>query len=181
MKYLGLLVLALIVLAGCAVDPGLIDPLPVGEEGSNVDETILAGTTNQEACESAEGNWIASAQECEGISPEYCQEIGGNFNECASACRNDPDATICTMQCVLVCEFGTNDSEPISVSCPQEFADAKESNDPIACTREFMPVCGLYNKDSGIVCIKAPCGEVFSNKCTACSDTRVDSYIEDAC
>jgi hypothetical protein len=119
MKYLGLLVLALIVLAGCqtasvnTTDDGaeaiVIDigyPVP-DETGEGIQETIVIGTTNKEACESAEGTWIESAQECEGLSAEYCQEIGGNFNECASACRNDPDAQICTMQCVLVCEFDT--------------------------------------------------------------------------
>lgn len=56
-------------------------------------------------CISEGGRWISEADECEGISEEKCSEIGGNFNECASACRNDPDAQMCTMQCVLVCEF----------------------------------------------------------------------------
>ena len=56
-------------------------------------------------CEQEQGKWIPEAQECEGISKESCEAIGGNFNECASACRNDPDAEICTTQCVLVCEF----------------------------------------------------------------------------
>ncbi len=28
------------------------------------------------------------------------------FKECESACRNDKEAMICTLQCVLVCNFG---------------------------------------------------------------------------
>jgi hypothetical protein len=56
-------------------------------------------------CEAAEGTWVGEANECEYISQEKCEELGGTFNECASACRNDPEAEICTMQCVLVCEF----------------------------------------------------------------------------
>jgi hypothetical protein len=56
-------------------------------------------------CENNGGNWIDSAKECEGISQELCSDMGGNFNSCASACRNDPDAQMCTLQCVLVCEF----------------------------------------------------------------------------
>lgn len=62
-------------------------------------------TNLQEKCEDNNGKWIESANECEGISQETCNDLGGNFNSCASACRNDPDAQMCTMQCVLVCEF----------------------------------------------------------------------------
>jgi hypothetical protein len=43
--------------------------------------------------------------ECEGISQDLCNELGGNFDSCASACRNNPDSDICTMQCVIVCSF----------------------------------------------------------------------------
>jgi hypothetical protein len=57
------------------------------------------------ACLSFDGNWIEETQECEGMSQGMCVELGGEFNECASACRNDPDAEVCTLQCVLVCQF----------------------------------------------------------------------------
>ena len=56
-------------------------------------------------CKNLGGKWISDAQECENISKENCDKLGGDFNECASACRNDPNAEICTMQCVLVCSF----------------------------------------------------------------------------
>ncbi len=49
--------------------------------------------------------WIETANECEWISEEICKELEWNFNSCASACRNNPEATICTMQCIQVCEF----------------------------------------------------------------------------
>jgi len=63
-------------------------------------------TNNQEKdCLSASGNWLSESMECEGIGQETCETLGGTFNACASACRNQPDAEICTMQCVLVCEF----------------------------------------------------------------------------
>jgi hypothetical protein len=57
------------------------------------------------ACNELEGTWIDIANECEGISEEQCINLGGNYNTCASACRNDPEAIMCTMQCVFVCEF----------------------------------------------------------------------------
>lgn len=71
--------------------------------------------TLKEHCESQDGTWIESAQECEGLSKETCEANGGRFNECASACRNDPDAMICTMQCVLVCEFAEDNVEVFNV------------------------------------------------------------------
>ncbi len=71
------------------------------QEGSCQEEgPDLKGT-----CESAEGTWLPDSSECENLSKESCENIGGTYNECASACRNDPEAEICTLQCILVCQF----------------------------------------------------------------------------
>ena len=59
----------------------------------------------QGACESFDGGWIEATKECEGMAKEQCEELEGTFNECASACRNDPDAFVCTQQGVIVCDF----------------------------------------------------------------------------
>ena len=59
----------------------------------------------KEICVSFDGKWLSGSNECEGINKVECEKMGGKYNECASACRNDPKAQICTMQCVLVCEF----------------------------------------------------------------------------
>jgi len=56
-------------------------------------------------CEKAGGEWSDEFRECLGIDMDVCQNIGSVFNECASACRNDPKAEMCTMQCVQVCEI----------------------------------------------------------------------------
>ena len=56
-------------------------------------------------CPAQGGNWIEDAKECEFVSSEFCASMGGSYDECASACRNDPNAQICTMQCVQVCSF----------------------------------------------------------------------------
>ncbi|MFT4261427.1 MAG: hypothetical protein ACMXX9_03270 [Candidatus Woesearchaeota archaeon] len=58
-----------------------------------------------EACEVAGGNALPEFSECEYISQQICQELGGEFFECESACRNDPEAMFCTLQCVQVCKF----------------------------------------------------------------------------
>lgn len=57
------------------------------------------------ACLSFDGNWLADFNECEGMSKDQCENLGGTYNECASACRHNPEAVVCTQQCVFVCEF----------------------------------------------------------------------------
>jgi hypothetical protein len=58
-----------------------------------------------EKCQLNKGTWSAEFKECLGVDKQVCESMGGKFNECASACRNDPKAQVCTLQCVLVCEF----------------------------------------------------------------------------
>jgi hypothetical protein len=57
------------------------------------------------ACLSFDGRWNAAYAECEYMPAQMCEDLGGQFNGCASACRHDPDAEMCTMQCVQVCSF----------------------------------------------------------------------------
>lgn len=71
------------------------------KEGACVNET----PNPEGACLSFDGNWLPETRECEGMSKEQCESLGGTFNECASACRNNPKAEVCTMQCVIVCQF----------------------------------------------------------------------------
>ncbi len=56
-------------------------------------------------CTGEGGVYDALYHECTGISAEMCTSIDGTFDECASACRNDQEATLCTMQCVQICEL----------------------------------------------------------------------------
>jgi len=60
---------------------------------------------NAKCDESYAGVWLPEFKECEGIAKEICLANGGYFNECASACRHNPSATVCTMQCIPVCEY----------------------------------------------------------------------------
>ncbi|MEM4756060.1 MAG: hypothetical protein QW594_02915 [Candidatus Woesearchaeota archaeon] len=75
------------------------------EEQPMQEETPKTASSLQETCKRHGGIWISQAYECEGISQEQCTAMGGKYNECASACRNNPQAQMCTLQCVVVCSF----------------------------------------------------------------------------
>lgn len=74
-----------------------------GTTGGVTSGTI--STNSGTACAAKGGQWSSQFKECTGVDSAVCAEMGGQFNECASACRNDPNAQMCTMQCVQVCEF----------------------------------------------------------------------------
>lgn len=57
-------------------------------------------------CESLGGKWIANFSECEVPSKEACDELGGSYDECDSACRHDPGGGPCIAVCVQVCSIG---------------------------------------------------------------------------
>lgn len=103
--------------------------------------------TLEDRCKYNGGNWIKSAQECEGISKDVCSQIGGNFNECESACRNDPNAQMCTMQCVQVCKF-------------------KKEEKPLICTREYSPVCGIDGVSYGNSCMAGDVEIAYQGECS---------------
>jgi len=69
----------------------------------------------QKECEQNNGEWLADHQECEYANPEWCENVGGEYHECESACRHS-DAEICTMQCVMVCKFDNQVSSKDSSS-----------------------------------------------------------------
>ncbi len=77
------------------------DVVVIPDDGGSASGTVPAGGS---ACANMGGTLDAIHGECLGIVANACQEIGGTFNECASACRHDPTAEVCTMQCVQVCE-----------------------------------------------------------------------------
>lgn len=86
-------------------------PAKCAANGQTFTEEVTLEPSFELPCITNDGTWVYEANECEGLSKETCEDIGGHFNECASACRNDPDAVVCTQQCVFVCEFDevTND------------------------------------------------------------------------
>lgn len=78
---------------------------PSIDENRDINATSSASGDLATSCEAAGGNWLAEYDECEYISSSWCSENEGTFAECTSACRHDPEAEICTMQCVPVCQL----------------------------------------------------------------------------
>ncbi|HEX8814496.1 MAG TPA: BamA/TamA family outer membrane protein [Terriglobales bacterium] len=65
------------------------------------------------ACQSKNGKWLEKYSECENAERQWCATTGGRFDECASACRHNPDPTApCTMQCVPLCIFPAREPQP---------------------------------------------------------------------
>ena len=63
----------------------------------------LGGGSTSARCTASNGTWSEQYKECTGIGADSCKAIGGTYNGCASACRHDPYAQMCTMNCVQVC------------------------------------------------------------------------------
>lgn len=62
-------------------------------------------TRIEKACTDAGGKYLAPFSECEDVSSAACTAMGGAYNECASACRHEPEGVMCTAQCVPVCSL----------------------------------------------------------------------------
>jgi len=64
-------------------------------------------------CQSKNGKWLEKYSECEYADRQWCSASGGNFDECGSACRHNPDPKApCTMQCVPLCSFAAKEITP---------------------------------------------------------------------
>lgn len=59
----------------------------------------------EQSCTEAGGFYVAEHVECENISEETCEEMGGTFDGCGSACRHEPEGVACIMMCVPFCSF----------------------------------------------------------------------------
>jgi len=63
---------------------------------------------------STESTDVGSGQDDTDLNEASCQDAGGTWNPCGSACRTDPDA-ICIELCVEYCECETD------LQCPSGF------------------------------------------------------------
>lgn len=56
-------------------------------------------------CNNYGGIWIEDHNECERISSQNCQNMGGTYKECESSCRHSETSDFCTLECIEVCVF----------------------------------------------------------------------------
>jgi len=79
----------------------------VGIKGDLDNVNVKLNIKNKDDCANNSGTWYETDKTCEinSLVGDSCTSRGGVFNECNSACRHDPEASICTMQCVLTCSF----------------------------------------------------------------------------
>jgi len=88
------------------VENPTIPPVQNGTNPPQVENPTLPATANSgEACISQGGTFDKTYRECGGISESQCANIGGTFVSCGSACRHNPKAEMCTMQCVIYCQL----------------------------------------------------------------------------
>ncbi|HPN80939.1 MAG TPA: Gmad2 immunoglobulin-like domain-containing protein [bacterium] len=88
----------------------------------------LTNDDSAERCLNGGGDWLADYQECENISRDLCEELDGRFNDCTSACRHNPEAEFCTMQCVAICQLSsTNTNINSFAACVQAGNPVQES------------------------------------------------------
>lgn len=79
----------------------------INSEMNYIDDSVVSEESPalRDACAFAGGNWLDDFSQCENVDKEWCEFNGGTFSECGSACRNNPEAEICTLQCVQFCQF----------------------------------------------------------------------------
>ena len=74
------------------------------EEVGSLTEGEISLEDKKMGCELVGGEFNEYG-ECLGIDEMQCDTLGGEWEACGSACRHDPDAELCTMQCVQFCQL----------------------------------------------------------------------------
>jgi len=77
------------------------------------------------------------------------------------------------------CEFDWTQGSDTGSEGKLKVNDCLPEQRNMACTKEYMPVCGWFNRD--IQCIKYPCAATFGNRCDACSDENIAYWTEGEC
>jgi len=87
------------------VDRGYQSRIEKNSDGSETGLCVFPDGSTCEEWKFYQGNCTYSPDP-KGITDKLCTSSGGNWNDCGSACRNAPNGTACTLQCVQQCECG---------------------------------------------------------------------------
>lgn len=95
-----LLALVLVITAGCTNNDMVDDENMTINESNNSDFFAL--------CEDYGGISVTQYGECAYVNENACDDMGGVYEPCASACRNLPEYpdVECTMECIPLCIMG---------------------------------------------------------------------------
>lgn len=122
MKRFSFLFLIPFLLLGCTVPESPISTTPK-------EKTDQTTPTIPQLCVDNGGTYLAQYHECEyGMDATTCESLGGEFNECASACRHDDKAMMCTMQCVVTCTFDPSLIADDGANLPEIMTPSTPSN-----------------------------------------------------
>jgi hypothetical protein len=108
----------------------------------------VSQSTPTPAISCGDGILVAEHDECENVTPQWCAEMGGEFNDCASACRHEPEGTICTMQCVAVCSF-PNGQTVTGEPAPGKVGVAHFTSDMYGLSFDFPETFFITEKETG--------------------------------
>ncbi|HLD60009.1 MAG TPA: hypothetical protein VI912_03380 [Candidatus Bilamarchaeaceae archaeon] len=97
----------LAVLFLCFLVFGCIKPSPDPQNISKNDSPIVA---NQSIANESDNRTIQMTQ-------DLCEQSGGRWNECGSACAGEPPGTVCIQSCVEVCECEDSSQCPEGFEC----------------------------------------------------------------
>jgi len=84
---------------------GIIAELSSLPFGGIANATTTSSDDKGTACALFGGVYADEFDECLGVEAGQCLALGGAHNECASPCRNDPDAEVCIQSCEVVCSL----------------------------------------------------------------------------
>lgn len=103
-------------------------------------------------------------------------------NDCGCGCKTE---TVSCTQDVKSCPDGSTVGRIAPdcsfASCPLiSHTCAVNERSGGACDTVYEPVCGYFDPGQ-IQCVRAPCGQTYSNGCQACQDTKVRYWKSGPC
>lgn len=78
-----------------------------GDAGERRNACLAREKDPRTICAQQGRKWLDEYQECEGMTQKTCEQSGGSYDSCTSACRHDPQYpnVPCIKICIAVCRF----------------------------------------------------------------------------
>ncbi len=124
-----------------------------------------------------------SREECSVIRFSCAPETEYFSNTCGCGCK-EIEPVACTLD-AKICPDGTAvgriPPDCSFASCPS-ITHTCSANERLSggCDAVYDPVCGYFDP-AKIQCVKAPCGQTYSNGCQACHDAKVKFWESGEC